>query len=126
MLLKLLIAQTMSRIFDLLISSLGKLANHLLDVEQTSSMIKQVLLDSWKTIPEIRKALNRKYIFEYIFCRPTQNLPPLPLKHSTAWKDVESLVHTCPHLHKKGKSCTRHKLGNLHIDNQKFTVFRMC
>jgi hypothetical protein len=50
----LLIAHTMSRISDLLISSLENLANHhLLDLEEVSSMIEPTLLDSQKTMPEI-------------------------------------------------------------------------
>jgi hypothetical protein len=54
---ELLIAYTMSRIFYLLISSLGKkLANYyLLDLEEVSFMIEPVLLDSWKSMLEMHR-----------------------------------------------------------------------
>jgi hypothetical protein len=47
-------AHIMSRISDLLVSSLRNLANHnILDLEEISSTIEPALLDSQKTIPEI-------------------------------------------------------------------------
>jgi hypothetical protein len=52
---KLLITHTISRILDFLISSLENLASHhFLDLEEVSSMIKPLLLDSCKTMPEIK------------------------------------------------------------------------
>jgi hypothetical protein len=50
---KLLVAHAMSKILDLLISSLGKLANRLYLLEEVSYMIELSLLDLMKTMPKI-------------------------------------------------------------------------
>jgi hypothetical protein len=66
-------------------------------------------------------------------CQPylLQTLPkptPLPSEvDSMAWKEVESLVHTCLSLCKKESHAQIiRKLKNTHTDNREFTCSKVC